>query len=154
MRRRLAVSGLLVSGLVAAGSFAPLFGPDARLDSHLPPQEDLARPGSVDSGAPGSPYGRLHSVEVRKRERRSLIDVALDRASAIVVLRTERSVVVERVSSTTLDLARWAVLSHTELSPDDVPSGVLTAAEQVEHREAFRLRGDALVRYTTGGYDG
>jgi len=62
--------------------------------------------------------------------------------------------VVERVSSTSLDLARFAVLNHAELSPDDTPSGVLTATEQVEHREAFRARGNVTARYTTGGYDG
>jgi hypothetical protein len=87
MRRRLALSiaGLLVSGLAAAGLFAPLFGPDTRLDGYFPRQEDLARPRTSDSGIPESPYGRLQSVEVRKRERRSLIDVALDEASVIVV---------------------------------------------------------------------
>lgn len=148
------VATLAVAGLIAAGLFAPLFGPDTRLDSHFPSQEDLARPRVFESATPDSPYGRLESVQVRKRERRNLIDMMRHEASVVVVMRTEHGLAVERVSSTSLDLARFAVLSHTELRPDDVPSGVLTAAEEVEHRDDFRDRAGPVVPYTTGGYDG
>jgi hypothetical protein len=153
MRRRLtlSVASVAVAGLVTTGLFAPLFGPGTRLDGHFPTQEDLAKPRSFDSGIPDSPYGRLQSVEVRKRERRNLIDRVQHESSVVVVLRTEHGLVVERVSGTNLKGARSDVLSHAELRPDDVPSGLLTAGEQVEHRDAFRVRGNLAAPYTTGG---
>jgi hypothetical protein len=150
MRRRSVVSlGVVVTvpGVVAAMLFAS-FKPDDRLDVHLAIHADGV------GWSHDSPYGPTQSFEVRKREQRNLIELVRDRGSAIAVLRTQRGLVVERVSSSDLDLERFVSLSHTELRPEDVPEGVLTAAELSQHRADYGARGALAAPYTTGGIDG
>jgi hypothetical protein len=101
-----------------------------------------------------SPYGPIQSFEPRKRERRNLAEVINGHTSAIAMLRTQRGLVIERVSTSELELGRFASLWHTELRPDEVPQGVLTAAEEIQHRADFDARRALARPYTNGGYDG
>jgi len=159
-RRRITVTliGLAVLCLCASALFAPVFAPDERIDPHLDSETHLvARTHDVFdnlSNASHSPYGPIESMEVRRRERRDFIQVAQGYTSVIAVLRTDRGLVVERVSCSDLQLGRFATLTHTELRPDDVPSGVLTDAETRQHQKDANARGTTARPYTTGGYDG
>ena len=159
-RRSVLLLGVVLLNILAATVFAPVSKPDDRLDRHLASEAALiAKTHDVfdnnRSESPSrSPYGPIQSFEVRRLERRNLIEVMRGLSTAIAVLRTDRGLVVERVSSSDLDLERFASLTHTELGPDDVPSGVLSAAERRQHRVEYRARGAVARSYTTGGYDG